>query len=182
MTYSIGFRAPSRSELVAHFCDHVLGSLDDDDRYSDPDLSRQANPGEIAPAALDRLHAMIAETLNDREAFARWFGAYVTSPKYPELEWASDETPDEGELRRRLAAGEPLHRNAASRFAFVHQANGEVLLFVDGQCHACTGATARFAEALGGHGQLVVDPALLASSEVVDLITRLIAGGSLAFD
>src|SRR5688572_6389789 len=38
MTYSVGFRAPSRSELVAHFCDHVLGTLEDDDRYADPNL------------------------------------------------------------------------------------------------------------------------------------------------
>ena len=81
MTYSVGFRAPSRSELVAHFCDHVLGTMDDDDRYADPGLRRQANPGEIAPAALDRLHAMVAESLQDREAFTRWFGGYVTSPK-----------------------------------------------------------------------------------------------------
>ena len=27
MTYSIGFRAPSRAELIAHWCDHVLEEL-----------------------------------------------------------------------------------------------------------------------------------------------------------
>ena len=182
MTYSIGFRAPSRSELVAHFCDHVLGSLVDDDRYGDPDLRRQANPGEIAPAALDRLHAIITETLYDREAFARWFGAYVTNPKYPELEWAPDEAPGENELRRRLEAGEPLQRNAASRFSFVRCGEGGVLLFVDGECHACAGPTARLAEALGEHSRLVVEPALLDSSDVMELIARLVADGSLAFD
>jgi 50S ribosomal protein L16 3-hydroxylase len=182
MTYSIGFRAPSRSELVAHFCDHLLGSLVDDDRYADPDLRRQANPGEITPAALGRLQAMIAETLNDREAFARWFGGYVTSPKYPDLEWAPDETPSWDELRRRLQGGEPLQRNAASRFSFVRLEDGEVLLFVDGECHACAGPAAGFAEALGAHSPLVVDPSLLASEEVVELIARLVADGSLAFD
>jgi 50S ribosomal protein L16 3-hydroxylase len=182
MTYSIGFRAPSRCELVAHFCDHVLASLIDDDRYADPDLRRQANPGEIAPAALDRLHAMIAETLNDREAFARWLGSYVTSPKYPELEWAPDETPPEEELRRRLEAGQPLQRNTASRFSFVRQGKGEVLLFVDGECYACAGPAARFTEELGAHSRLVVDPALLASGDVLELIARLIADGSVTFD
>jgi 50S ribosomal protein L16 3-hydroxylase len=182
MTYSVGFRAPSRSELIAHFCDHLLGSLDDDDRYADPDLSRQANPGEIAPAALDQLHAIVAETLHDREAFARWFGAYVTSPKYPELDWAPDAPPRNDELLGRLAAGEALQRNAASRFAFVRRAEGEVLLFVDGECHACTGAAARLAEALCAQTHLAMDPAVLESSEAVELIERLIADGSLAFD
>ena len=57
-----------------------------------------------------------------------------------------------------------------------------MLLFVDGECHACAGPGARFAEALGAEPRLVVDPALLASDEVVALITRLVADGSLTLD
>jgi len=181
MTYSIGFRAPSRSELVSHFCDHAVDALADDDRYADPDLRRQANPGEIEPAALARLHGMITETLADREAFARWFGAYVTTPKYPELDWAPDEPIGQEELHRRLAAGEPLRRNPASRFSFI-RATGQVLLFVDGRCHACAGEAARFAEALCARDCLVVDAAMLGSPEVTALIGGLAAEGSLGFD
>ena len=77
MTYSIGFRAPSRSELIAHWCDHILAELDDDDRYADPDLALQDDPGVIAPEAIDRLHGMVIEKLGDRVAFARWFEGYV---------------------------------------------------------------------------------------------------------
>ena len=182
MTYSIGFRAPSRSELVAHFCDHLLGSLEADDRYADPDLRRQANPGEIAPAALARLHAMVTETVADGDAFARWFGAYVTSPKYPELDWAPDKPIPQDELHRRLRAGDALCRNAASRFSFIARGSGEALLFVDGQCHACTGDAATLAEALCARERLVVEPALLASAEVMEMIGLLVAQGSLAFD
>jgi len=182
MTYSIGFRAPSRSELVAHFCDHVLGTLADDDRYADPDLSRQANPGEIAPAALARLHAMITDTLQDREIFARWFGGYVTTPKYPELDRAPDKAIAEKELRNRLRAGEPLQRNAASRLSFIRHDDGGVLLFADGQCHACSGDAAKLAEALCARGSLLVEPGLLASAEAMELIALLVAEGSLSFD
>jgi 50S ribosomal protein L16 3-hydroxylase len=181
MTYSVGFRAPSRSELIAHFCDHVLTALDDDDRYTDPDLTRQANPGEIAPAALARLHAMVTGTLQDRDSFARWFGAYVTAPKYPELDWAPDETMTEDELRRRLGAGESLRANAASRLSFIRHRD-EVLLFVDGQCRACRGDVAKLAEALCAQRSLVVEPALLASAEAMELIALLVAEGSLSFD
>lgn len=182
MTYSIGFRAPSRSELVSHFCDHVVDALVDDDRYADPDLRPQANPGEIAPAALARLQAMVTETLQNPDAFARWFGAYVTAPKYPELDWAPDKPIAHAELRRRLDAGEPLSRNPASRFAFIRDGAERVLLFVDGECHACTGELARFAEALCAHDSLVVHPALLGSAEVTALIGELVSEGSLAFD
>ena len=57
-----------------------------------------------------------------------------------------------------------------------------MLLFVDGECHACAGPGARFAEALGAEPRLVVDPALLACDAVVALITRLVADGSLTLD
>jgi len=77
MTYSVGFRAPSRSELIAHFCDHLLAELTEDDRYTDPGLQVQADPTQIADEAIDRLHAMVIEKVGDREAFARWFRAYA---------------------------------------------------------------------------------------------------------
>lgn len=182
MTYSVGFRAPARSELVAHFCDHVLATLEDDDRYGDPDLHAQANPGEIAPAALARLQAMVTETLQDSEAFARWFGAYVTSPKYPGLDWSPEEKISAHALRTRLSAGEPLQRNAASRFSFVRRGADAVLLFVDGECYPCAGDAAHFAEALCAHPSLAVEPALLGSDAVMELITLLVAEGSLGFD
>lgn len=182
MTYSVGFRAPARSELVAHFCDHVLATLEDDDRYADPDLHAQANPGEITPAALARLQAMVTETLQDSEAFAHWFGTYVTSPKYPGLDWSPDTQMMPEVLRKRLATGEPLHRNAASRLSFIRRGADAVLLFVDGECYPCTGDAARFAEALCAHASLTVEPALLSCEAVVELIARLMAEGSVALD
>jgi 50S ribosomal protein L16 3-hydroxylase len=182
MTYSIGFRAPSRRELVSHYCDHLLDALIDDDRYADPGLARQANPGEIGPAALARLQAMITETLQDSDSFARWFGAYATAPKYPELDWSPDEPVAPAALRERLGAGEPLHRNPASRFSFIRSGADSVLLFVDGACQACAGDLALFARALCAHNRLVLDRAALDSAEVMALIGRLVDEGSLAFD
>lgn len=77
MTYSVGFRAPSRGELISHWCDHLLDRLEDDDRYTDPDLTPQADPTVVSEAAIDRLYAMIIETVGDRDAFGRWFVDHV---------------------------------------------------------------------------------------------------------
>jgi hypothetical protein len=66
MTYSIGFRAPSRAELVENWCAHQVDAMVEDDRYADPDLKVQACPGEITASALDRLHAMVLDALSDR--------------------------------------------------------------------------------------------------------------------
>jgi 50S ribosomal protein L16 3-hydroxylase len=180
MTYSIGFRAPSRAELIAHWCDHLLSETSDDDRYADPDLIVQANPGEIAGPALDRLHAMVAERLADRDAFARWFGGYTSTRKYPDTDWTPEQPTDAAALRDCLAQDVILCRNPASRFAFVRQ-HGETLLFVDGACIACSGDTAAFAERLCASDRTEVGRDM-PSATVLDLIGRLFNAGSLAIE
>ena len=177
MTYSIGFRAPSRSELIGHWSDHVLEGLGEDDRYGDPDLRPQANPGEITADALARLQAMIAEKVMDREAFARWFGAYNSEPKNPDLDWQPEVQVGPEDVRAAVAAGVPLVRNPASRFSFVRQDAGAVLLFVDGECFECEAETAGFAEALCAGGE-----AMPATDAAVALVVALVNQGSLAFD
>ena len=181
MTYSIGFRAPSRAELIGHYVDDVLDSLAEDDRYSDPGLTAQQNPGEISAEAIAALHVMVTEKLTDRAAFARWFGGYNSTPKYPDIDWQPEAPVEVAELRERLANGEPLTRNPASRFSFIRQA-GSVLLFVDGGCFECTGETAAFAETLCAQDCIATEPYLANSPAAIELIAQLINQGSVAFD
>lgn len=182
MTYSIGFRAPSRSDLIAGWCDHLIDSLTQDDRFADPDLRTQDNPGEILPAALDRLHAMVMEGLSDRAAFARWFGEYSSMRKYPEADWRPEEPVETDDLVAAIEDGVPLARNPASRFSFIRQDTGAITLFVDGQSFDCTGETAILAEALCAEAMIELDPALTESPDARSLISALIDQGSIAFD
>lgn len=175
MTYSIGFRAPSRSELVSAWTDHVLDTLREDDRYTDPDIRGQANPGEISPAALARLHKMMAEALSDADGFARWFGEFTTAPKNDQLDWAPDQPVSGEEL---TGLGARLERNPASRFSFIRHEAGAVTLFVDGTSHRCSGAAADFAERLCASARLAVDAELIACPPVAALILDLMSRGS----
>jgi 50S ribosomal protein L16 3-hydroxylase len=181
MTYSVGFRAPSRSELIAHYVDDVLAGLSDDDRYGDAGLAAQANPGEITADTLARLHAMILEKLTDPTAFARWFGTYNSTPKYPEIDWAPEEAISVEDLRARLTKREVLQRNPASRFSFVRQGNG-VRLFVDGICFECEGEMAAFAEMLCEHDCMNIPPDLTKSAPAETMIAQLFNRGSIAFN
>jgi 50S ribosomal protein L16 3-hydroxylase len=181
MTYSIGFRAPSRAELIGNYVDDLLDGLPDEDRYGDPDLAVQSNPGEISTLAISALHAMVTEKLSDRAAFARWFGEYSSAPKYPDIDWLPDEPIEADELHERLAAGDTLCRNPASRFSFVRLDNG-VSLFVDGECFDCEAATAAFAESLCARDMLTMEPEFLQSEAVIVLITQLLNQGSVAFE
>ncbi|MGH8598062.1 MAG: JmjC domain-containing protein, partial [Gammaproteobacteria bacterium] len=160
MTYSIGFRAPSRSELIAHWCDDLVAEMDDDDRYGDPSLPAQQNPGEISATAIAGLHAMITEKMLDHDAFARWFGQYNSTPKYPDMDWQPEEPIQIEELRELLADGVPVSRNPASRFSFIRQHEDSVLLFVDGQCFECANETVAFAEQLCAQDRITIDPDL----------------------
>jgi 50S ribosomal protein L16 3-hydroxylase len=182
MTYSIGFRAPARSELIAHYCDDLLADLSDDDRYGDPDLQVQHNPGEISADALAALHGMITGKLLDQGAFARWFGQYNSARKYPDVDCQPDEPIGIEELRGLLGGAEPLCRNPASRFSFIRQQAGSVLLFVDGQCFECAGETAALAEQICAHDRIKVDPALAESDAAVELIAQLFNQGSVGFE
>jgi 50S ribosomal protein L16 3-hydroxylase len=182
MTYSIGFRAPSRSELISNWTDELIETLVDDDRYTDPGLAAQANPGEISPAAIAKLHAMVTEAMQDRDAFVRWFGQYNSLRKYPDIDWQPEEPIEIAELRDCLADGQPLCRNPASRFSFVRQAKGCVLLFVDGDCFDCVEDTAALAEMLCAQDRIALDPALIASDAVMTLVATLYNQGSVAFD
>ncbi len=181
MTYSIGFRAPSRSELITDFADDLVADMEDDDRYTDPGLRAQSNPGEISARALDSLHAMITEKLADRQAFARWFGGYNSKPKYPEVDWRPEEPASTEDVREYLAGGTMLTRNPASRFSFVREGT-ELLLFVDGECFECQGDTAAFAETLCAEDVINVAGEFAGSEAVQTLIVQLINQGSVAFE
>jgi len=178
MTYSIGFRAPSRAELVEGWAQHQVDGLPDEDRFADPDLAQQANPGEITPASLDRLHAMVLETMGDKAAFAQWFGKFTSLPKYPDIDWAPEQPFTPEEVRDLMASRAALCRNPASRFAFIRQSDETVLLFVDGECLECTGQDAAFAEQLCAAPEAVFPPH--SASEA--LIALLLNQGSLAFE
>lgn len=184
MTYSIGFRAPSRSELITDWADTLLDAAIDDDgiRYEDPDLLRQDNPGEITEQALTRLHAMVCEKLLDHGAFARWFGQFNSRSKYPDIDWGPEDPVGIAQVRQSVAEGTGLSRNPASRLSFIRQGSDTILLFADGECFEVTGKTMALGEKLCAQDRVMVDPALAEVDEAMDLLVALINRGGLAFD
>ncbi len=143
MTYSVGFRAPSRAELVAHWAGYALSELTEDDRYQDPTRVPVSSPSLIDQSAADHARQMMLSTLSDPAQFYRWFGTYVTSPRYPEL-LDEPEPIDAGTLIE-LARKAGLERTPGSRLARFKTADG-ILLFADGESHDCPAALAPLAQ------------------------------------
>ncbi len=131
MTYSIGFRAPSHEEIVSGYLGRVLEEMDPTVRYSDPDLEPQEHPGEIRLEALKRVREIVRNAIADEE-IDRWFGYYVTEPKRGDIIVPPDESWEEDDLRDAMENGAWLERAAPTRFAYIKQPGGQILLFVHG--------------------------------------------------
>jgi 50S ribosomal protein L16 3-hydroxylase len=182
MTYSVGFRSPSTSELIAGWSEHLLAGTAEDERYRDPGLEMQGNPGEISTRAIAELHKMVTERMLDKQAFVRWLGEHLTIPKYPEVDWSLEHPSDMDDVRDSIAAGVPLVRNAVSRFSFLRQEDDLLLLFVDGRSFECARECADFAEQLCAQSEVHVGPDLLEFEPALKLIAALVDQGSVAFD
>ncbi|MEY3635499.1 MAG: hypothetical protein RLZZ61_1909 [Pseudomonadota bacterium] len=182
MTYSVGFRAPSRADILGHYVDDVLDGIPDDELYRDPDLTAQANAGEISPEALARLQQMMLESLSDPAHFARWFGTFNSTPKYPDIDWRPEVPVEADELRAAITAQMPLSRNPASRLAFIATGTDALMLFADGVCFDCSGDIAALAKKLCADDSLYLDVEVADSAAAIDLLTQLCNNGCIAFD
>lgn len=149
MTFSIGFRAPSKSEMLADFAGLLMQQGDRQQHYTDPDLLPTAHPGELTAAARSRARAMLRSRLQPAdETLDIWFGRYITETK----PWLRPQPPARrcsvATLKARLAAGRDLRWHPAVRVAW-YQGRRACHLFVDGAYHPLPRRLAAFAEHLG---------------------------------
>lgn len=107
MTFSVGMRAPASAELLMDFAAHVAEALPEERRYADPDLAPAGARGEIDAAALARARAALgglADTL-DADAFADWFGRFITRYRAAQVPAPRRRPLDRTTLAARLARG-----------------------------------------------------------------------------
>ncbi|MCP4595180.1 cupin domain-containing protein [Neptuniibacter sp.] len=147
MTYSVGFRAPSHQEIWESFSNYLDNITCAEDRYSDPDLQQQANPGEITASAIQRVQNILHEYIDSPELLSHWFGQFMTDPKYPDLAGEQSSELSDDEIRSLIEQGAPLCRTEGSRFAFYRQ-DGHFILFADGKGCACSPEQTELAEQL----------------------------------
>lgn len=84
MTYSIGFRAPNRGELVRELLQRMADDVPDqsgDAVYRDPDQPAVANPGAIPSALLAFALKSLQAALKAPKTLPQMVGEYLTEPK-----------------------------------------------------------------------------------------------------
>lgn len=132
MTFSVGFRAPSHSDIVMGFLGYVADHYDPLLRYSDPDLKLPAHPSEIDKDALDKVRTVIKDALQQEKLVEEWFGQFVTEPKRDVFAFPLDEPLSTAEVRQFLLENGALQRFKGASFAFIMEESGDALLFISG--------------------------------------------------
>ena len=135
MTCSVGFRAPSHSDIIRNFANFLGDKLGEELRYTDPDLTPQSNPGSMSPEALEKVRNILRQYVDDPDFLGEWFGQYMTEQKYPEEE-SERATYHLEDVSKHVSQGGTLKRNEGSRFAY-QKREKDVWLFVDGRGYSC---------------------------------------------
>lgn len=118
MTWSVGFRAPSRNELAGAFLAYLQDHLDLPGIYGDADLSLPRHPAELTPELLRRMSEMIQGVHWTRQDEAAFLGTYLSEPK-PHVYFEPPDRPMGLERFARQAADRGVRLDPRSRMLYI---------------------------------------------------------------
>lgn len=139
MTFSIGFRAPTRVDMLDAVINAMLEQELGKQRYQDPDLLLTQHKAEIDAQALVRMKQMLHQAVDEAEpVLATALGKFITETK-PSLSAlaaeARSDLPTIDELNSQFNAGGVLQRNHYYRFAWTATQQGGQI-FMAGEAYA----------------------------------------------
>ena len=163
MTYSIGFRAPSQSELAGALLQRLaeFGSDNEDcvavpKLYRDPQQLATAQPAALPAELTEFARQAVASALKDPLALACALGEYLTEPK-PSVWFDEPSGPVDG--AHLFGAGSILVLDARTRMMYdAHH------IFINGESYRAKGADAALMRLLADQRQLL--PAELRKASV----------------
>ena len=136
MTWSVGFRSPSASDILTGFSQFLSKHLTEDQRYTDPDLRKQPHPAEITRDSLLKIKSLMTRHLENDDLLTQWFGSFITSPKGGDacaFAPAPAEKPfSPHEVRQLLINSSHLTRDEGSLISWTEGESGKLSLFVNG--------------------------------------------------
>jgi 50S ribosomal protein L16 3-hydroxylase len=133
ITFSIGFRAPSSSELLGQYLEDMVESSAPG-YYQDQKLSLRAHCGEISPEEGAGIAALFQSSLPDDESLRDWFGKFVTRlPENFVLE-TPQKILNKEDFYTKYQSFKRINKSNITRTAFMHVDEG-FTLFVNGESY-----------------------------------------------
>lgn len=102
-TYSVGFRAPSLSEVVSDLAEELIAEPESA-VYRDPKAFLAAQSDAIEPAHILQIQEMLSLLSQDTDRIADWFARYMTRPKFDDVSTPINEL-------REARVGDQRYRN-----------------------------------------------------------------------
>ncbi|MDX8399398.1 MAG: cupin domain-containing protein [Gallionellaceae bacterium] len=162
MTYSIGFRTPSKQELSEQFLVYLQDRICVDGMYADPDLKTQKHPSEISSDMLQQVSQAIREVQWDDDDVANFLGSYLSDPKSHVFFDSPDNTLSESRFTKAITT-----RNIALDLKTQMLCHGNTV-FINGDAYQLDKSSYRTLR------QLADTRILLAGSEVTKEATTLL--------
>lgn len=141
LCYSIGFRAPSLTEMLQGFSDSLCEDLTADQRYTDEPGTGPLPDNGLTVREVGHAFKRLQALFNNPDAFVQWFGRFASTPKYPEfMDVPSSTMTAETLLNQVRKQSQDINfvKNPASRFLYLEDTESQRLwLFVDGESYRC---------------------------------------------
>lgn len=179
MTLSIGFRAPSRLDLLSAFADDCLIE-GRDQRYADPDLQPPEHSHELTDAARSELRTLLRETMADDTALDEWLGQQLTRVETDPLPVPCDPPWDDARFRMACAGNGELLQSLDARFLFHATDDEGATLYANGEAYSVADVT--IAAWIAENEVLDVADVETLPPASVDLLRTLFNRGLLDFD
>ena len=135
LTWSIGFRGPSKQELSVAFLDYLRDSLQLTGQYVDPDLKSAMHSAEINHAMGQRFAHLLRElqmASRDEATIRRFTGCYLTEPK-SHVVFDAPDTPLTTGAFRKLAMRHGLRLDLKTRVLYDDES-----VYINGEAHTLT--------------------------------------------
>ena len=150
MTCSIGFRAPTRHELLTGYLERIYDP-ETDTQYRDPDMQVQEQAGEIRMEDLLKIRKIMHSSLENSRDIDRWFGSYITSVPAENIHETPLEFTDQKGFSYFISTKPCFRLHHASRTAFLRAGEG-LLLFVNGREYPLSGNCLELVSNITGTG------------------------------
>ena len=192
ISISVGFRAPTKLDLVSrHFAETLATMSDEDDEssyedsfYHDPGRILQTNPGEISASDLTAIRKILRELPSQSDAELNdWFGRYTTSVPPGHYLPEPEESISAAALLKTMETSGAFWRSEYARFSYI-EANNELTLFVAGEAFVINQEMAEGIKLLCGQRQLELAEIApyLSNNDFLKLLTELYNMGAIYLD
>jgi 50S ribosomal protein L16 3-hydroxylase len=135
MTLSIGMRAPSAAELLLELTDQIAETLDDADRYRDPELKARDDVFTVDASDIGRVRRALSRFLQmDDDALGHEFARFITRYRNTQTPAPRPRALTVAQFDARIAKGAALARHPFARLATQGGGRDRVSVYLAGQC------------------------------------------------